>query len=108
MKISCSWVEEPNSKTRTLKNQGCGTLGEFQSKLIRGLEVLRSMKRTQSVRLFALIAAFFLSGTVNGGLFAQSEATLEQRIKKIMERPEFAHSRFGVEVYSIDSGKSVY
>ena len=108
MKISCSWVEEPNSKTRTLKNQGCGTLGEFQSKLIRGLEVLRSMKKTQPVRLFALIAAFFLSGTVNGGLFAQSEATLEQRIKKIMERPEFAHSRFGVEVYSIDSGKSVY
>jgi PBP4 family serine-type D-alanyl-D-alanine carboxypeptidase len=108
MKISCSWVEEPNSKTRTLKNQGCGTLGEFQSKLIRGFEVLRSMKKTQPVRLFAIVAAFLLSGAVNGGLLAQSETTLEQRIKKIMDRPEFAHSRFGVEVYSIDSGKSVY
>ncbi len=102
-------VEERNVKTRTLKNQGCGTpVGKFESKLTSGLEVLRSMKKTQPVRLFALVAAFLLSGTVNGGLFAQSEGTLEQRIKKIMDRPEFAHSRFGVEFYSIDSGKSVY
>src|SRR5580693_55515 len=88
MKISCSWVEEPNSKTRTLKNQGCGTLGEFQSKLIRGFEVLRSMKKTQPVRFFAIVAAFLLSGAVNGGPFAQSG--------------------FGIKFYSIDSGKSVY
>jgi PBP4 family serine-type D-alanyl-D-alanine carboxypeptidase len=108
MKKSCSWVEEPNSKTRTLKNQGCGTLGEFQSKLIRGFEVLRSMKKTQPVRLFAIVAAFLLSGAVNGGPLAQSETTLEHRIKKIMDRPEFAHSRFGIKFYSIDSGKSVY
>ena len=107
MKICCLWGEERNG-TRTLKNQGCGTLGEFESKLTRGFEVLRSMKKTQPVRLFALVAAFLLSGSVNGGLFAQSEGTLEQRIKKIMDRPEFAHSRFGVEFYSIDSGKSVY
>lgn len=66
------------------------------------------MKKTQPVRLFALVTAFFLTGSVNGGLVAQSEATLEQRIKKIMDRPEFAHSRFGVEFYSIDTGKSVY
>src|ERR1700722_16576129 len=66
------------------------------------------MKKTQPVRLFALIAAFLLSGALNDRLLAQSEATLEQRIKKIMDRPEFAHSRFGVEFYSIDSGKSVY
>jgi PBP4 family serine-type D-alanyl-D-alanine carboxypeptidase len=66
------------------------------------------MKKTQPVRLFALVTAFFLTGSVNGGLVAQSEATLEQRIKKIMDRPEFAHARFGVEFYSIDTGKSVY
>jgi PBP4 family serine-type D-alanyl-D-alanine carboxypeptidase len=66
------------------------------------------MKKTRTVRLFALVAAFLLSGLVNGGLFAQSEGTLEQRIKKIMDRPEFAHSRFGIEFYSIDSVKSVY
>src|SRR5580700_8191429 len=66
------------------------------------------MKKTQPVRLFALIAAFLLSGALHDRLLAQSEATLEQRIKKIMDRPEFAHARFGVEFYSIDSGKSVY
>ncbi len=66
------------------------------------------MKKTQPVRLLALFAAFLLGGALSGGLFAQSEGTLEQRIKKIMERPEFAHSRFGVEFYSIDSGKVVY
>ncbi len=66
------------------------------------------MKKTQAVRFFALIAAFLLSGALNGELPAQSEATLEQRIKKIMERPEFAHSRFGIEFRSMDSGKVVY
>jgi PBP4 family serine-type D-alanyl-D-alanine carboxypeptidase len=66
------------------------------------------MKKTRTIRFFALVAAFILSGSVNGGLFAQSEGTLEQRIKKIMDRPEFAHSRFGIEFRSMDSGRVVY
>ena len=44
-------------------------------------------------------------------LFAQSSNssdTLEQRIKKIMERPEFAHSRFGLEFITADTGEVVY
>ena len=55
------------------------------------IEVSHPMRKTQSVRLFALVAALFLSGASNGALFAQQEATLEQRIKKVMDRPEFAH-----------------
>jgi N-acyl-D-amino-acid deacylase len=66
------------------------------------------MKKTPSLLLFALLAAAFLSGGLSSALFAQSEATLEQRIKKIMDRPEFAHSRFGIKFYSMDTGKAVY
>ena len=39
---------------------------------------------------------------------AQDRATLEQRIKRIMARPEFAHSRFGIKFISADSGDVVY
>jgi len=66
------------------------------------------MRKTLFARLVALIAALFLGGAPNGALFAQSESTLEQRIKKVMDRPEFAHSRFGIKFYSMDTGKVVY
>src|SRR3979411_372346 len=39
---------------------------------------------------------------------AQSESTLSQRIQKVISRPEFAHANFGIEFYSLDSGKVVY
>jgi N-acyl-D-amino-acid deacylase len=41
-------------------------------------------------------------------LSAQTGDTLEQRIKKIMDRPEFAHSRFGVKFIAADTGNSIY
>ena len=39
---------------------------------------------------------------------AQSNAVLEQRIRKITERPEFAHSRFGIKFIAADTGNVVY
>jgi N-acyl-D-amino-acid deacylase len=39
---------------------------------------------------------------------AQSEFGLSQRIQKIMNRPEFAHANFGIEFYSLETGKVVY
>ena len=33
---------------------------------------------------------------------------LDAQIQRIMDRPEFAHSTFGIEFYSIDSGKVIY
>ena len=39
---------------------------------------------------------------------SNSSDTLEQRINKIMERPEFAHSRFGLEFITADTGEVVY
>ena len=39
---------------------------------------------------------------------AQSEPTLAERIQKVISRPEFAHANFGVEFYSLDTGKVIY
>ena len=39
---------------------------------------------------------------------AQSEASLAQRIQKVINRPEFAHANFGIEFYSLDTGKVIY
>jgi PBP4 family serine-type D-alanyl-D-alanine carboxypeptidase len=39
---------------------------------------------------------------------AKSKESFEERVAKIMSRPEFAHSRFGIEFISADTGKTVY
>ena len=39
---------------------------------------------------------------------AQSDNSLVQRIQKVISRPEFAHANFGIEFYSLDTGKVVY
>src|SRR6266853_4247657 len=39
---------------------------------------------------------------------AQSESSLSQRIQKVISRPEFAHANFGIEFYSLDTGKVLY
>ncbi|MGC2888505.1 MAG: D-alanyl-D-alanine carboxypeptidase/D-alanyl-D-alanine-endopeptidase [Candidatus Acidiferrum sp.] len=39
---------------------------------------------------------------------AQSTASLAERIQKVMDRPEFAHANFGIEFYSLETGKVIY
>ena len=39
---------------------------------------------------------------------AQSDPTLADRIQRVMRRPEFVHSSFGIEFFSLDAGQSVY
>ena len=55
------------------------------------------------MRYLIVLAVAFSSLT-----FAQSHATFEKRVKAIMSRPEYRHSRFGMEFYSMDQGKVVY
>jgi PBP4 family serine-type D-alanyl-D-alanine carboxypeptidase len=38
----------------------------------------------------------------------QSQDTLAARIEKVTSRPEFARSNFGIEFYSLDTGKVIY
>ncbi len=40
--------------------------------------------------------------------YPQSSDTLEGRIQKVMARPEFVHSNFGIKFLDIESGKVVY
>lgn len=39
---------------------------------------------------------------------AQRSAGLDKEIQSILSRPEFRHARFGMEVYSLDSHKTIY
>lgn len=67
------------------------------------------MRKFLASRILVSAALIVLGLLASGDVFAQSDpATLEQRIKKIMDRPEFAHSRFGIEFYSVESGRVVY
>lgn len=43
-----------------------------------------------------------------GNVSAQSNDALADRIQKIISRPEFAHSEFGIEFYSLDAGKPLF
>jgi len=50
----------------------------------------------------------FCSCSVATPASAQSDASLPQRIQNIMARPEFAHSRFGIEFVAADTGDVLY
>src|SRR5499427_6029520 len=52
---------------------------------------------------FLFFCAFF-----SGSVQAQAENSLAQRIQNVVSRPEFAHANFGIEFYSLDTGKVVY
>jgi len=68
--------------------------------------ICMSLKR--AVRIIVISLTVAVVACCAATTFAQSDATLEQRIKKIMERPEFAHSRFGIKFISADTGNVVY
>jgi D-alanyl-D-alanine carboxypeptidase/D-alanyl-D-alanine-endopeptidase (penicillin-binding protein 4) len=60
-----------------------------------------------------MVAVAAASGWVAAGVGAQapkaaSGGSLGERIESIIERPEFRHSTWGVEFYSLDSGKTVF
>ena len=57
-----------------------------------------------SLGLFFLAFCFGAFSPVN----AQSTGSLAERNESVMHRPEFAHANFGIEFYSLDTGKVVY
>jgi PBP4 family serine-type D-alanyl-D-alanine carboxypeptidase len=59
---------------------------------------------TASMAFWTALFSLLLTGVAR----AQSAPTLTERIQNVINRPEFAHANFGIEFYSIDSGKIVY
>jgi len=56
----------------------------------------------------SFLVSLFLSCLPTSPARAQSESSLSQRIQKVIGRPEFAHANFGIEFYSLDTGKVIY
>ena len=59
----------------------------------------------------SVLAAAVLAVPLAGGpatLAAQSRGSLAQRVQQVMRRPEFKHAEWGIEFYSLDTGKPVY
>lgn len=54
----------------------------------------------------AAFSLFLITGTASA--WAQAPDSLDARIQKVMARPEFARSNFGIEFYDLESGKAVY
>jgi PBP4 family serine-type D-alanyl-D-alanine carboxypeptidase len=55
-----------------------------------------------------VIAHLFACITLVAIAQGQSEQDFQQRIQAIMSRPEFAHSRFGIEFYSLERSQLIY
>ena len=58
-------------------------------------------------RHYCFVAAALVAAPMTS-LVAQSTETLDVRIQKVVNRPEFKHAIFGLAFYSLDTGKPVY
>ncbi len=63
----------------------------------------RRLASACNASLFLLLFSF-----QTASVRAQSEASLAKRIEKITSRPEFVHANFGIEFYSLETGKVLY
>src|SRR5256714_15273550 len=59
------------------------------------------------MKLRSTVVFLFLLCSANV-LHSQGPAAFPARMQAIMSRPEFAHSTFGIEFYSLDTGKALY
>lgn len=60
-------------------------------------------RRARNSLLLLLLVAF-----AAGGVMGQQSGSLADRIQTIINRPEFRHAIFGIEFYSLDTGKVIY
>ena len=70
----------------------------------------RIFRQRAPIGPFVGLCGLLLSGGVQGeeSKPASGTAGLAERIQEIISRPEFRHASFGIEFYSLDTGKPVY
>src|SRR5260370_2800435 len=61
--------------------------------------------RNAGIRIATAVPLLVACGDSTG---AQAPDSLEAHIQKVMGRPEFARSNFGIEFYDLEAGKIVY
>jgi len=68
------------------------------------------MNRPRILQSFIPIALLVSPGLASAQTSAspKSPATLEERIEAVTRRPEFRHSHFGIEFYSLDDGSAIF
>jgi PBP4 family serine-type D-alanyl-D-alanine carboxypeptidase len=66
------------------------------------------LKNKWAFALSAMLRMFLFVFMTSGLARAQSTSTLTGRVQRVTARPEFAHANFGIEFYSLDSGKIIY
>jgi len=59
-------------------------------------------------RVRICLAALFAVGAITSAVQAQTKANFNDRVRALMSRPEFVHTTFGVEVYSLDRKQILY
>jgi len=64
--------------------------------------------KSRALPFLSVLGLLFLLSLQTSPARAQSETSLSERIQKVMSRPEFAHANFGIEFYSLDTGKVIY
>src|SRR5437870_4765036 len=71
-----------------------------------GMRLLYARPRQASLRKFLMTVG--LCSLLAFPVLAQQSATLPDRVRRVMSRPEFAHANFGIEFYSLDSDRVIY
>ncbi len=64
--------------------------------------------RSKNVKTVGRVLRICCAALSLGGVVLAQQPNLAARIRAVMDRPEFAHSTFAIEVDSLDSGRSVY
>ena len=81
--------------------------GRFWPASIKG-RVSVSNRRFTGLRRLAMASLLAASLAPPARMAAQQARPFQERVDSIMARPAFAHSIFGLELYSLDDGRPVY